>query len=118
MSVDRHDYLMIGYKLPLDLKDKNGVELMQLMHEDDKFLSMYEGWAGERFTLVDGGIINDFLAFGEVLESSRGGNGFKYAEISMSSDDFIEVWIAAFDLFSNFDFKFETPQLIIFSHFS
>lgn len=118
MSVDRTDHLIIGYKFPNDFTDRNGNKLGQLIYEDPKYLSMFEGWKNEPLTIVANGMSSNYIVFGKSLAHSNIYTGFAFTELNLNIDDYQLVQDSAKELFADFDFVFTKPQLLIFSHYS
>lgn len=117
MSIDRTDYLIIGYKFPADFTSKSGVKLGQIIYEDDKYLSIFEGWKDEPFTIVADGMTSKYIVFGKTLATSDTYTGFEFTELSVDLDDYRLVQNKAKELFADYDYVFAKPQLLIFSHY-
>lgn len=118
MSVDRNDYIIIGYKLPFGVKNKSGQELNNLIWDDDKYLPLIEGWVSEDFRLISDGMSCNYIAFGLEIASSDEYRGFEFTELEINKDDFDRVRSRAIELFSDFEFDFSQPKALIFSHYS
>lgn len=117
MGVDRSDYIIVGYKLPYDLKDKNGQKLSDLVW-DDEFTPLTEGWQNEPFRVVVDGMTGNYIAFGKEILNADEPDGFDFQEISIDDISFTEVSNRANELFVNFDYDFSKPKILIFSHYS
>lgn len=117
MSVDRTDYIIIGYKMPYDVKFKSGQKLNNLIWEDDKYLPLIEGWVSEDFRLISDGMSCNYIAFGLEIASSDKYLGFEFIEFEINTGDFDHVRSRAIELFSDFDFDFSQPKALIFSHY-
>lgn len=81
MSVDRTDYLMIGYKMPYDVKFKDGRSLSQDIWDTGEYLPMVEGWKDEIFSLIPDGMSGNYICFGIVLVRSDIYAGFDFTTI-------------------------------------
>lgn len=116
MSVDRTDYLILGYMMPYNLKTRKDEEIDLW---DDKYLPYLEGWKDEKYRLIRDGMGGQYNVFGLVLNQSDDYGGFDFIEIEHPSDPG-EYYLhqKALELFPDVDFDFSEPKLILFSHYS
>lgn len=117
MGVDRRDYVIIGYKLPYDVKTKTGEKLIGKIWEDEKYLPMIEGWQNEEFTIVADGMSGNYIAFGKEISSTDEYEGFDFVEIEIDEADFDMVKIRANIVFPDIDYNFTSPKILIFTHY-
>lgn len=117
MSVDRNEYVIIGYKFDNDLQNKNGDKLGDLIWEDNRFLPMSEGWKGEEFTIVAHGMSSNYVVFGKTIATGDKYSGIEMVQIDFEKIDLSHIRNRAIDLFSEFDLKFDSPKIIAFSHY-
>lgn len=115
MGVDKTDYVIVGYRLPYDLADKNGDKIQWY---DDKFLRYVEGWKDEPHALIVDGMSGEYAVFGQVLASGDDSSGFEFTEIDLSKRDDSAVMQKFYLLFKDYINEFERPKLFAFSHFS
>ena len=118
MGVDRNDYIVIGYKMPYDVKFKNGELLCEDIWDDEKYIPMIEGWKDEEFTIISDGMSGKYIAFGKMIDSSDEYQGFDFIELNIDQADFDKVKQRAKEIFPELEFDFETPKTLIFSHYS
>lgn len=116
MSVDRTDYIVYGWKLPYQIKNKNGV--IDLW--DDKYLPMMKGHKGEEYTIISDGMSGGYTVFGKLIIS--GGDkyeGWEFNDLSIDKLDANSVKAKYLELFELDDIGgIGEPTLFIFSHFS
>lgn len=117
MGVDRSDYVIVGYKMPYNLK----VNGEQIEWYDDKYLRFVEGWQDEPFRLVVDGMSGEYAVFGEVLTySTENDGGVEFTEIDVAAIDFTKVKAKFMELFGEFlppDFPIH-PKVLAFTHWS
>lgn len=118
MSVDRTDYIIIGYKMPYGVKLKSGEMLNNLIWDDEKYLPFVEGWINEDFRIVSDGMSGNYIAFGLEISSSDEYRGFDFIELEINTNDFDRVRSRANELFPDLEFDFSQPKALIFSHYS
>jgi hypothetical protein len=111
MSTSRIDYIIYGWKLPPEIKNKG--KIIDL--NDDKFLPYIEGHKGIKYSLIIDYMCGKYIVFGKLIafDSSGGGWDFENLNITLDSqlvkDKFLELF--------GFENKKE-PKLFIFSNFS
>ena len=120
MSVDRHDYIIIGYKMPYNILTKYNHELADMVREDDNmYLPYYEGWKGESYRIIIDGMSGNYIVFGKVIAESGEYDGFDFPSVKLNYSDYSEVISKAKEVFIDIDsFDFSNPEILIFSHFS
>lgn len=117
MGVDRRDYVIIGYKLPYDVKTKTGEELIEKIWEDEMYLPMLEGWQNEEFILICDGMSGEYIAFGKEIASADEYEGFDFVEVEIDEADFDRVKIKANTIFPDIDYDFTLPKILIFTYY-
>jgi hypothetical protein len=119
MGVDRQDYLIIGYKMPYDVKMKDGRELSDIVWEDEKYLPFIEGWKDEEYRLIIDGMSGEYIVFGYPLDESDEYGGFNFNVIDIKQlQPRIDTTInTAIVWFSDVDFDFKNPEIFCFSHY-
>jgi hypothetical protein len=114
MGVDKTDYVIVGYKLPYDLKNKEGNKVD--WWDDEKWLRYIEGWKDEPMTLILDGMSGEYAVFGRVLASGDY-NGIDFVEIDINTINDAEVMQAFYLLFKDILSEFQRPKVFAFSHF-
>lgn len=112
MGVDRTDYLIYGWKLPINFVNSNGpIDIW-----DEKFRPYMEGHKGIDFSLIFDGMGGKYTVFGKrIAFATDDGDGWGFMELDLSKigspgftkDKFKEI------------FEIEPPSepsLFIFSH--
>lgn len=118
MGVNRHDYVIVGYKLPYDVSFKESeTELNKLLYEEERYLPLIEGHKDEKFSIVMDGMGGNYIAFGKLIQSADEYEGFDFLEISVNDIDFQETITKAKELFKDLDFDFSNPKLLVFSNY-
>jgi hypothetical protein len=116
MGVSRTDYIVYGWKLPYELKDKNGkIDLWA-----DKFLPYIEGHKGVDYTLISDGMCGDYNVFGRLLKhAGDDGDGWGFTNLDLAKIDAEEVKAKYREVFElDKDELIAEPYLFIFSHYS
>lgn len=115
MGVDRTDYIIYGYKLPYDLKNKKG----DIDFWSDNLLPLIEGHPGEEFTLIRDGMCGRYNVFG--LKINSGGDkyeGWDFVNLDLKNLDAERVKSKYRQIFElEDDEPVAEPYLFIFSHF-
>ena len=90
MGVYRIDYIVYGWKLPYELKNKNGkIDLWA-----DKFLPYIEGHKGVEYTLISDGICGEYNVFGKLLNHAESdGDGWGFTNLNLAKMDAEELKI-------------------------
>lgn len=114
MGVDRTDYIVYGWKLPYDMKDKNGQEID---FWDDKFLPMIEGWPEEELALVRDGMCGQYVVFGLMIKHADEYKGWDFIHLDVGQLDTEMVKARYRELFE-IEGDCDEPCLFIFSHYS
>ncbi len=112
MGIDRTDYIMYGWKLPYDLRNKRGEKIDTY---SEKLLPYIEGHKGIEYSLVEG-MSCEYKAFGKVIE--QGGDkyeGWDFVKLDFKNLDPVEVKDKFKELF-DID-EIEDPTLFIFSNY-
>lgn len=120
MGVDRKDYLMIGYKMPYDVKFSDGNELANLVYEDEeKYMPFCEGWENEPYRIIIDGMSGKYIVFGYPLDESDeyGGFGFRTIDFNEVESRMQETRNKAIEVFNDIDFDFSKPEIFCFSHY-
>lgn len=113
MGVDRTDYILFGWKLPFQLKDKNGNEIDPW---DEKLMPYIEGHKGVEYSFIVDGMCGDYCAFGKNMGSATDdGEGWGFTDLDFSSINVEEAKKLYVELF-NLEIVTE-PKLFIFSHY-
>lgn len=76
MGVDRSDYMIYGYKLPVNYFKSKGIELF----EGNKYMSYIEGWKGEDYSIVNDQMAGKYCVFGFSIAHANG-QGFDFIEL-------------------------------------
>ena len=118
MSVYKSEYVILGYVLNQYAENANGETLQQLIWDDERYLPLSEGWQREKFRIIDGGMMDKPIVFGKELAHGDKYSGMELTEIELSNEDFENVKERAIELFSDFNFNFDRPKIISFSHYS
>jgi hypothetical protein len=117
MGVSRTDYIVYGWKLPSDIKDKDG---KVIDFWDEKFLPYIEGHLGVKYIFISDGMCGDYCVFGKKLNVQRDDEyedtNFKELDISPSNLNSMEAFSKYLEVFG---MGAETPPaVLVFSHFS
>lgn len=114
MGVDRSDYLIYGYKLPIDYFKTKGVDIW----EDEKYLPLIEGWKGEDYSIVHDQMCGNYYVFGYSIARANS-NGFEFLELPV--DGWPVTGERVKEKFSEaFGFTDETlgePKVLLFTHY-
>jgi len=117
MGVYRIDYIVYGWKLPYELKNKNGkIDLWA-----DKFLPYIEGHKGIDYILISDGMCGCYNIFGKSLKHAgdHAGNGWGFTKLDFEKIDAEEVKAKYREVFElDEDEDITEPYLFIFSHYS
>lgn len=119
MGVDKTDYLIVGYKIPYEVKTRDGQEFAQIIWEE-KYMPMTEGHNGEKYSLIIDGMSGEYIVFGIVIQSADEYEGFKFTVIDekLLTTQLDEVKDRANEIFNDLDFDFSEPKVMLFSHYS
>ena len=100
MSVNRYDYVIIGYKMPY--KFKNVVTGKEVDWWDDTFRPYIEGRPGVHYGIV---LIepNNCVVFGKILARGDDDTGFGFKNIDYDESDFGKVKEKFVELFGGYD---------------
>ena len=115
MGVNRTDYIVYGWKLPIELVNRNGVELD--FWEDENFLPYVEGSTDSKYRIIVDGMCGDYNVFGLILK--EGGDehvGWDFEDLNIDNLSEKDTILAYKDIL-NSDPK-DKPRLFIFSHYS
>lgn len=115
MGIDRTDYIVYGWKLPYEMKDSKGNEIDLW---DDKYLPMFEGHKGEKYTIIGDMLSDDYIVFGKVLARADDPNGWNFVHLkfqdSEEKEELKDKYREVFDV----EGDVADPYLFIFTHFS
>ena len=112
MSVDRRDYIIYGWKLPYNMKNRNN-EKLNLW--DDKFLPLVEGHKNEEFRIIQDQMCGKYTVFGYKVMSND--DGWEFKDIVFNdSFNYLKLKNRYVELFDN-EIPETEPTLFIFSHF-
>ena len=109
MGLSRTDYIVYGWKLPLNMTDKDGNEIN---FWDDKFLPYIEGHKGEEYTIVRD---DNFMAFGKLVAIDSDGWDFKHLDTNnLNKEEVKNKYNEVFEV----EGSVSDPYLFIFSHWN
>lgn len=113
MSVERTDYIILGYKLPGTFPKDNKLNL----YEDDIFIPYHEQHKGIEHIIVDDCMSGEYTAFGYLVERADEYEGFTFQVIEprMWSSDIAEGVKQKFTELFGLPAPGE-PQLLVFTH--
>jgi hypothetical protein len=117
MSINRTDYVIIGYKIPHNLRNKMGEPIDWF---DDKFLPFVEGRINFPFSIILDHTSGDYAAYGKILARATDDIGFDgFKEIRFVPEDFDDVRDSFVDLFDDYDIgNVDHPRVLAFSNFN
>ena len=116
MGVDRADYIVYGWKLSFELKDKDG---NKIDFYNERYLPYVEGHKGIDFTLVFDGMCGEYCVFGKLIQRASEYEGWQFVNLNLNNLDPDEVkkeYRKVFDIQENE--LIADPYLFIFSHYS
>jgi len=109
MSIDRTDYIVYGWKLPLNMVDGDGNDIN---FWDDKFLPYIEGHQGEEYTIIRD---DDFMVFGKLIACDNDGWMVTHLPFKkLNPKEVINKYNEVFGIEGNG----AEPYLFIFTHWS
>jgi hypothetical protein len=113
MGVDRSDYIIYGWKLPYEIKDRDGNEIDIY---DDKYESYINDIEKGMYTIISDGMCGTYRVFGILLEQDTDTwEGWDFVKLSTNKYPMEEVKEKYRELFSNDPPS--DPEVFIFSHF-
>ena len=114
MGVDRSDYIVYGWKLPYDIKDKDG-NVIDI--HDDKLLPYIEGDSKvSPYRIIADGMTGDYVVFGAIIsDACDDWEGWDFVEIRPHMFSEKGVMDKYRELFNNNPRTY--PTNFIFTHF-
>ena len=114
MSTNRTDFIVFGYIMPYEIKNKNG----KIDLDDEKFLPLIEGHKDEEFSIITDGMCREYTVFGKVIERNEE-DSEGWAFLDLSFQNFFEPEKVKEKYRQLFELEpLEEPKLFIFSHLS
>jgi hypothetical protein len=114
MGVDRNDYLVYGFKLPINYFESKGIQIF----EGDRYMPYIEGWKGEDYSIIHDQMSGKYCVFGYRVAYASS-DGFEFIELPpdgwpVSADQIKQKFKEVFGFDSA---ELGEPKVLLFSHY-
>lgn len=117
MGVNRKDYIIYGWKLPYNMKDKDGNKIDPY---DGEFVKYNDNENEGEITLIEDGMCGEYMVFGYLVKAYGSDTdwyeGWGFAELDTDAIDKAYLETLFDKLFGHKDDM--KPKLFIFSHYT